>query len=186
MQRDSGIGEIGIVSKKVVCYTRKRYIHKENGREGGNAVGMIFVWLGLIVLAVVLEAITTQLVTIWFVFGAIAGLIAEGCGASIGMQILIAAVVTLIALLSTRPLAMRYLTKKRVETNAGRYVGQVGIVTEPIDNLSNVGQVKVMGSVWTARSENGELLPADLMVRVLRIEGVKIIVQPVQAGQTTN
>lgn len=144
---------------------------------------MMIVWLGLIILAVVLEAATTQLVSIWFIFGGVAGMIAEACGVLPWVQVLIAAVVTLLALLGTRPLVMKRLHKNRVETNAGRYIGQVGIVTESIHNLENTGQVKVMGSIWTARSETGEALPANSKIRVLRIEGVKLIVQPLPAGQ---
>lgn len=147
---------------------------------------MVFVWLGLIILAVILESVTTELISIWFVVGGLGGLVAGAFDAPPVVQVLVAAAVTLLSLFCTRPLVMKKLKRKPVETNAGRYIDQVGVVTEGIDNLKNIGQVKVMGSVWTARTEQGELLPVDSRVRVLRIEGVKMIVRPLQAGQETN
>ena len=78
----------------------------------------------------------------------------------------------------TRPLIKKALKVKREETNAGRYVGKVGIVTSEIDNEKGLGQVTVMGSIWSARSDSGAVIPAGHNVLVLRIEGVKLIVVP--------
>ena len=139
---------------------------------------MLFVWIAVMILAVVLEAVTTQLVSIWFAAGGVAGLVAFALNVPAWPQVLVVAVVTLLLLICTRPLVRRKLKTKQVHTNADRYVNEIGIVTGEICNMEDRGQVKVMGSVWTARSEGQELIAVGTEVKVLRIEGVKLIVRP--------
>lgn len=139
---------------------------------------MIYIWLAVIFVALVVEGMTAQLISIWFVPGGLAGLISGFCGAGEWVQLLIGAVVTLICLIATRPLVNRVMKFRKVDTNSGRLVGQTGVVIQEIRNLDAKGQVKIQGSVWSARSENGEVIPQDKKVSVLRIEGVKLIVKP--------
>lgn len=139
---------------------------------------MIYIWLAVIFLALVIEGATAQLISIWFVPGGLAGLIAGFCGAGEWIQVLIGAVVTLICLIATRPLVNRVMKFRKVDTNSGRLVGQTGVVVQEIRNLDAAGQIKIQGSVWSARSETGEVIPLDRKVSVLRIEGVKLIVKP--------
>lgn len=137
-----------------------------------------FIWLAVIVGAAILEAVTVQLVSIWMVVGGIAALIANLLGAPIWIQTGTFAIVTTLTLAITRPLVKKLLNSKRVDTNAGRYIGKSGIVISEINNEKGVGQVTVMGSVWSARSESGALITEGSNIQVLRIEGVKLIVVP--------
>lgn len=139
---------------------------------------MIYIWLAVIFVALVVEGMTAQLISIWFVPGGLAGLISGFCGAGEWVQILIGAIVTLVCLIATRPLVNRVMKFRKVDTNSGRLVGQTGVVVQEIRNLDAAGQVKIQGSVWSARSENGEVIPQNKKVSVLRIEGVKLIVKP--------
>lgn len=139
---------------------------------------MIYIWLAVIFLALVVEGMTAQLISIWFVPGGLAGLISGFCGAGEWIQVLIGAAVTLVCLIATRPLVNRVMKFRKVDTNAGRLIDQTGIVVQEIRNLDAKGQVKIQGSVWSARSENGEVIPLEGKVRIVRIEGVKLIVKP--------
>lgn len=132
----------------------------------------------MIIIAIALEAATAQLVSIWFAGGGLAGLIAHFLHAPFWLQVIAAAVATLILLLATRPLVRRFLRGKETRTNADRVVGRTAVVTEPIDNVLAKGRVSVLGSDWTARSLDGGTIPAGAQVRVERIEGVKLIVSP--------
>lgn len=132
----------------------------------------------MIIIAIALEAATAQLVSIWFAGGGLAGLIAHFLHAPFWLQVIAAAVATLILLLETRPLVRRFLRGKETRTNADRVVGRTAVVTEPIDNVLAKGRVSVLGSDWTARSLDGGAIPAGAQVRVERIEGVKLIVSP--------
>ena len=138
----------------------------------------ILAWIAVIIIAIALEAATAQLVSIWFAGGGLAGLIAHFLHAPFWLQVIAAAVATLILLLATRPLVRRFLRGKETRTNADRVVGRTAVVTEPIDNVLAKGRVSVLGSDWTARSLDGGAIPAGAQVRVERIEGVKLIVSP--------
>lgn len=137
---------------------------------------MYIVWAVAIVLFGVAEGVTAQLVSIWFVIGAIAGLIATFLGATVPVQIVVFVATSIIALLLTRPLVKKKLTPRIESTNADRCIGQEAIVVERIDNISATGQVKADGKLWTARSSNGEVIEANEIVTIERIDGVKLIV----------
>lgn len=91
---------------------------------------------------------------------------------------MIAAVVTLVLLLATRPLVKKFLQNKETHTNADRVVGQTAVVTEDIDNLAAHGRVEVLGNDWAARSTENVRIQKGTKVQVVRIEGVKLIVTP--------
>lgn len=137
---------------------------------------MYIIWAAAILVFGIAEGITAQLVSIWFVIGAIAGLIAAFLGATIPIQIVVFVAVSIVALLLTRPIVKKKLTPKIESTNADRCIGQDALVVEEIDNISAKGQVKVDGKIWTARSSNGDIIEADRLVEVEKIDGVKLIV----------
>lgn len=136
-----------------------------------------YVWLAVIVLAAILEGVTAQLVSIWFVVGGIGALIASLFRVSPGLQVLLFVVLTAVTLAATRPFVKKIMNFKRTDTNAGRYIGQTGSVTVEINNILGTGQVNVRGSIWTARSEDGTVIPAGERVFIKSIEGVKLIVE---------
>ena len=137
-------------------------------------------WLVALVVLAVLEGVTVTLVSLWFALGALAALITSFFVDNIWIQFAVFLVVSLVTLLVIRPLAQRYVTPKQVATNADRAVGAEGVVTQAIDNRAAKGQVTVSGTVWTARSDSEEPIPEGTPVRVLRIEGVKLIVTSIK------
>ena len=142
---------------------------------------MPYIWLGVIILMAVLEAVTTQMVCIWFVIGGVVALICSVCGVSIPAQLILFFAVTAITLVLTRPLVKKALWVKKEDTNVGRYIGKIGVVTQKVDNQAGEGQVNVSGSIWTARSAEGSILMEGTNVKVLAIEGVKFIVRAIQS-----
>ena len=137
----------------------------------------IAVWLVLLVVFVVFEAATVQLVSVWFALGALAALIAAICHGPAWLQITLFIVVSAISFAVTRPLVKKFSTSKIQKTNADRCIGDTAVVTEEINNLEAKGLGKVDGNIWTARSENNDIIPAGEKVTVIKIEGVKLIVK---------
>ncbi|MBQ9531537.1 MAG: NfeD family protein [Eubacterium sp.] len=138
---------------------------------------MYIVWAIAIVVFGVLEGITTQLVSIWFVLGAIAALIASLCSATLPVQVIIFVAVTVIALIATRPIVKKRINTTFEKTNADRCIGNEAVVCEEIDNLKAKGQVKTGGQIWSARSSDGSVIPENTVVTVEKIDGVKLIVK---------
>lgn len=143
-----------------------------------------FVWLGIAILAAVVEAVVPSLVSVWFVPGSLAGLIVSLCGGPIWLQIFVFLAVSLACLAFTRPLAKKLLVHHKERTNADRVVGATGIVIQDIDNVVSTGRVTVMGNSWSARSiQKDGKIEAGSRVRIERIEGVKLLVTPVEPPQ---
>lgn len=138
---------------------------------------MVYIWLGVLVAAVVLEIATTQIVSIWFAIGALASLIATLAGVEqLWIQIVIFVLVSAIAVVATRPIVKRIVNKKAEPTNADMVIGKTGVVTEKIDNLAPSGMIKAGGQVWTARSADDSVIEENERVIVKEISGVKLIV----------
>ena len=138
---------------------------------------MPFIWIGFAIVMAVVEASTTQLVSLWFVLGAVAAAISTIFTPSIFVQLVVFLVVSAMSLLITRPLVRRFRKNSdKVGTNADRLIGQFGIVTKGIADPFIVGQVKVLGETWSAQSE---ITPIEVgaKVEILEIEGVRLIVE---------
>lgn len=144
--------------------------------KGGGGNMETIIWIGAIVIFGVAEALTAGLVSIWFVLGAVAGLITAVSGGAVWLQVALFFVVSIAALILTRPLVRRMNRGHIVPTNADRVLGGVGRVTERIDNTVPTGAVYIDGKTWTARSESGEVFPVGALVQVSRMEGVKLYV----------
>lgn len=142
-----------------------------------------FVWLGLVILFLIAEGATVSLVSLWFAAGAVVAMFAALLGAGIWLQTGLFLVVSGALLLMLRPIVRRYLVPKITPTNVDSLVGSTGLVTEAIDNVTASGQVKLGAMEWTARSTTGENIPQGTLIRVDRIEGVKVYVTPVNVPQ---
>lgn len=139
---------------------------------------MFWFWLTVAVIMAVIEGITPALVTIWFMFGALAAMVLSIFVPSFAAQFAVFAGVSAVFLIFTRPLVKKFFRKtKTVYTNADRIIGQEGVVTEEISNLENKGQITVLGQVWSAKSQDGTIIPSDKTVTVCSIHGVKAIVK---------
>ena len=136
---------------------------------------MTLVWTGAVILFGIAEGLTAGLVSIWFVFGALAALAAAFLNAGVGVQIAVFVIVSAVTL--ARPIVKRLMHRRSEPTNLDRVVGETARVTEAIDNAASGGAVYVGGKTWTARSEGDEIIPAGAQVTVTRIEGVKLLVK---------
>ena len=135
------------------------------------------IWLAALVILLLAEALTLGLTTIWFAGGALIALIAALVGANIWVQLGIFLAVSLLLLIFTRPAALRYMNKSTLKTNVDSLTGEVGVVSERIDNLEATGKVKLNDVFWTARSEDGTVIEEGAVVEISRVEGVKLIVK---------
>ena len=142
--------------------------------KGGNSDMATTIWIAAIIVFGVVEAATAGLTSIWFVLGSVAALIAAVCGGPLWLQLVLFFTV---ALAVTRPLVTKLMKKDIKPTNADRVLGGVARVTERIDNDVPTGAVYIDGKTWTARSADGSAIEKDEMVRILRMEGVKLYVE---------
>ena len=138
---------------------------------------MGYLWLILTVLFGVIEAVTVQIVSIWFAGGAVCAMIASALGASEPVQIGVFVIASAILLILTRPFVRKMTKDKKVSTNADSLIGKTAVVTKSTDELGLAGEARVSGSVWTVCSDDGQPVYENEKVTVEKIEGVKLIVR---------
>ena len=93
-------------------------------------------------------------------------------------QLLIFIILSVALLLATRPSVKKLLKRKKdQDTNLELILNHRALVIEDINNDLEQGSIKINGLVWTARSENGNLIAKDALVTVVRIQGNKAIVK---------
>ena len=137
-------------------------------------------WLIAMILFLVAEAATVAVVSTWFALGSLAALISAVLGAPFWFQVALFVIGSAICLTALRPLVRKHIAPKITKTNVDAVVGSTGLVTVAIDNVTAQGQVKLGTMTWTARSASGASIDAGTLVRVVRIEGVKALVEPVE------
>ena len=143
---------------------------------GGDVQLSVF-WLIAMVVLLIIEAVVPGLISIWFALGALAALIAALFHAPFWLQLTWFLVVSILTLILTRPFVKKYVNNRVTPTNADMVIGKDAVVTEPINNLQEKGAVRLDGKIWSARMAD-ESAGAEVgeTVRILRIEGVKVIV----------
>ena len=138
---------------------------------------MQVVWIAVLIIAVVVEALTADFVAIWFFPAALIALVLAFFPVPPVVQLLVFLLVGAALVIATRPLCRRFLSGKKEKTNAEALVGKLCRVTEEINNIEERGEVKVGGLCWSARAEDGRVIPVGTEVTVVEIRGVKLIVK---------
>lgn len=136
-------------------------------------------WVFIVALSIATEAITTQLVSIWFMVGGLFALIFSLFGLSLFIQVAVFVLVSVIMLILIRPFIKNILKFKVQKTNFDRLIGKIALVTEKIDNLEEKGTVNIAGMDWSARSLTGENIQSGERVQIDSISGVKLIVHKI-------
>ena len=131
-------------------------------------------WIVAAVVFGVVESMTVQLVSIWLCLASVVSAVVGYLSNSLWATVVVFVVVSLALLVVTRPLVKKKISTKIQPTNADRIIGREAVVTEKINPVENVGQIKIDGQVWSAKSS--EPISEGETVRIEAIEGVKAVV----------
>ena len=136
------------------------------------------VWLIMVAVLLVIEALTVGLTTIWFAGGALIAALASYLGAGLIPQLLLFLAVSVLLLIFTRPLAVKYLNKGVSNTNVNSLIGKRAVVIQEINNLAQTGYVKINDIEWMARAaKEDETISEKTVVEIVDVQGVKLIVK---------
>ena len=141
------------------------------------------IWLVLLILFVAVEAGTVMLVSVWFAIGALAALICSLLGGEVWLQAVLFFVVSGLSLWALWPLRKKLITSKITKTNIDALLGTTGKVLVAIDNENGTGRVRLGGMDWAARSSDGSVIEEQTLIRVEKIEGVKVFVRPAEVKE---
>lgn len=141
-------------------------------------------WMALVIIFLVVELVTVGLTTIWLAGGAFVAFILAAVGAGFWVQLIAFFAVSFVLIYFTRPFAVKYLNPRRTRTNSEELIGEVVKVIERIDNREAKGRALVKGLEWSARAVSDDMIiEKDTLVKVVRIEGVKLIVEPIEEAK---
>ncbi len=135
---------------------------------------MPLVWLAVVVLIVLIEAMTMGLVSVWFLPGALIALILSLCKVDLLWQILAFVVLAVVMLVFGKTIFRPF--GKKEKTNTDTLIGKTALITEQVDNIRGLGTAKVGAQVWSARAETeAEIFEVGEQVTIVQIQGVKLI-----------
>ena len=141
--------------------------------------GAFLFWMAVAIVSLIIEALTTELVSCWFAPSAIVSMILSGFVDIFWVQLLVFLVLSVLLLAFARRLVKKRLAAKgETSLNADSLIGQTGIVQEAVNNIAETGSVKIRGLIWSARALDDAEIPAGTVVIVREIHGVKLICEP--------
>ena len=141
------------------------------------AYGPALFWVLVATAAAIIESQTCDLISIWFVPGAVVAMLLAFFDVAFWVQAVVFISISAVTLTLVHTVLKKYMPKKKEhKMNVDAMIGARGIVEEEIDNIREKGSVKVRGLIWTARSANDEVtIPAGSVVTVMQVSGVKLI-----------
>lgn len=135
-----------------------------------------WMWIGVIVLAILVEAFTEQLISIWFVPAAIIAVILDFCSVDILWQVLAFLLLSAAGILFAKIFLPKISPSDTYKSNLDSIIGEKCVVTETIDNFAGCGQIKIKGQVWSARGvSDDDVFEVGEVLNIVAIEGVKVI-----------
>lgn len=132
----------------------------------------------------IIEMATIGFLVFWLGIGALLAMVTSFVTDSIFIQALVFVVTSTLLLIFTRPLVDKFIkTPKELKTNAYSIIGKKAIVISKINNIEGVGQIKIDGDVWSAKSFDDEDIPEDTEVEITEIDGVKAVVKRITSDK---
>lgn len=135
-------------------------------------------WLIAAGIFFVIEMATVGFFVFWFGIGALISMVVSFFVPDIYIQAIVFVVSSTILIFLTKPLTDKFILKdKTITTNAYSIIGKIGIVTKEINPIEGIGQVKIGGETWSAKTLSEEIIPENTEIEVVKIDGVKAVVK---------
>ena len=150
-------------------------------------MGMWLLWLIVAGFFFILEIATAGFLVCWLGVGALLAMFLSFFVDNIILQVIVFAISSILLIVLTKPLVKKFIDKKTIPTNIDSIIGKEGIVIETIDSVKGVGQVKLGGEVWSAKSfVDSAIIEKDTKVTVKEINGVKLVVEESKKSEMVN
>lgn len=134
-------------------------------------------WLIVSGVFLIAEIITTGFLLFWLAIGALITMIVSLFTDNIIIQSSVFLLSSTALIFATKPLVRKlFNSKDNAITNAYSIIGKMGVVSQEIDSVKNIGQVKINSEVWSAKTESDSPIPKGTKVKVIKIDGVKVVV----------
>jgi len=133
----------------------------------------IWVWLALAIIFIVIEIFAPGFIFACFVIGSVAAGVTATMSDSYLLQIIVFAVVSMVLIPLTRPLANKITKPSPVISNVDGLIGKTGYVKNEVSDTA--GQILIDNQIWQARSDN--TIGVNTKVRIIAVEGATMRVE---------
>jgi len=140
---------------------------------------MWLIWLIVAGVFFLIEIATVGFLIFWLGIGALLAMVASFITDNIIIQTIVFVISSSLLIPLTKPLVNKLWNKKTIPTNSYSLINKIGIVLQDINTIQGVGQVKVNGEIWSAKTEDDSKIKEGTEVKILKIDGVKLVVEPI-------
>lgn len=144
------------------------------------------IWLIIAGIFFIGEIATVGFLIFWFGVGSLFAMVASFFTDSIIIQTTIFVISSTILIFATKPFVRKFVDVKKTNTNAFSIIGKTALVIKEINPIQSQGQIKINGEIWSAESENNDIIPEGSEVEILQIKGVKTIVKIIKIAEKSN
>lgn len=134
-------------------------------------------WLIIAGLFFIGEMVTVGFLLFWFGIGALIAMIVSIFIPNLVVETAVFVISSTILIFATKPFVKKFINVKKTNTNVFSIIGKKALVIKSIDPINSLGQIKINGEIWSATSDNNEIIEEGSEVEILQITGVKAIVK---------
>lgn len=143
---------------------------------------MLWIWVGVVALAMIIEAMSMDMTSIWFAVAGIISIIVWAIDSNaIVWQLVVFVVVSTLCIVFLRRITKKLIQKPTVATNSDVLIGKKAVLVDEITE-NELGSVKINGIVWSVKAENDEAIASGSEVEITKIDGNKLIVKKVKVA----
>lgn len=135
------------------------------------------IWFWMALIFTVIEIETLGLISVWFIFGAVAAMIVSMFVSSVLIQAIVFIAVSVVLLIALRNYAVNNIRNKTVRKNNIEELTELPCEIVKDVPVGNLGEIKLQGKIWRCRSESDQTYKEGERPNVLRIEGNTIILE---------
>ncbi len=136
-----------------------------------------YIYIAILVISLIIEFCTSEMVSLWFCGGAIVSAIIAILDGPWFVHLPIFIIVSLVLLLCFRKITLKFFDKGDSKTNATAVIGKEFELLTGIE-FNVPGTIKINGVVWNAVTNNEkDVVPKGTVVKIKDIKGNKYIVE---------
>ena len=136
------------------------------------------IWLIAAGVFLILEIFTLGFLVFWLSIGCLLSALVSLITDSLIVQTTVFVISSVLLIFATKPLVKKFTEKDNTKTNVYSLAGKKAIVIEDINWTEGTGQIKFEGQVWSAKTEEQVNIEKGTEVNIVKIEGVKAFVKP--------
>lgn len=139
--------------------------------------GNILLWLAVVVVAIIIEIETVQIISVWFAASALVTMILAAFNCPLEIQLIVFVLLSAVLFILSRPIVKKLNKGKSENSTVESMIGEKVVVTKEI-KVGETGEIKAKYDRYTAIAPcETTNIPVDTLCVIKEIRGNKVIVE---------